>query len=143
VSLDLPPGKFPPFTPWIYALTLVTSAGILFSGLLHRSAPSNPPRLLDFAAMTLSCTMASPIAWEHHYGILLPIYAVALAHALDSRTRLVWLGISYVLVSTFIAAANMLAATPFNILQSTGLAGAIIILVPLHGWRRIKGGLSA
>ncbi|MFM9846907.1 MAG: glycosyltransferase family 87 protein [Hyphomicrobiaceae bacterium] len=135
VSLDLPPGKFPPFTPWIYALTLVTSAAILLSGFLHRSAPSDPPRLLDFAAMALSCTMASPIAWEHHYGILLPIYAVALAHALDSRARLAWLGISYVLVSTFIAAANMLAATPLNVLQSTGLAGAVIILVLLHGRR--------
>jgi hypothetical protein len=37
-----------------------------------------------------------------------------------------------VLVSTFFAATNMLAATPLNILQSTGLAGAVIVLVLLH-----------
>jgi alpha-1,2-mannosyltransferase len=132
VSLDLPPGKFPPFTPWIYAATLATSAAIVLSGLLHRSVPGDPPRVLDFAAMALACTMASPIAWEHHYGILLPIYAVALVHALDSRARLVWVGLSYVLVCTFFAATNMLAATPLNVLQSTGLAGAVIVLVLLH-----------
>ena len=133
VSLDLPPGKFPPFTRWIYALTLVTSAAILLGGLLHRSAPGEPRRLLDFAAMALSCTMASPIAWEHHYGILLPIYAIALVHFIDSRVRLMWLGASYALVSTFIAATNMLASTPLNVLQSTGLAGAAIVLILLHG----------
>ena len=133
VSLDLPPGKFPPFTPWIYALTLVSSAAILFGGLLHRSAPSDSARLLDFAIMALSCTMASPIAWEHHYGILLPIYAIALVHLIDRRARLIWLGASYVLVSTFIAAASMLASTPLNVFQSTGLAGAAIVLILLHG----------
>jgi hypothetical protein len=132
VSLDLPPGKFPPFTPWIYAVTIVTSAAILLGGLLHRRASGDTPRLLDFAAMALSCTMASPIAWEHHYGILLPIYAVALVHALDSRARLAWLALSYVLVSTFFAPTNMLAATPLNILQSAGLAGAAIALAFLH-----------
>ncbi len=49
-----------------------------------------------------------------------------------SGSRLAWLGLSYVLVSTFFAATNMLAATPLNILQSTGLAGATIALVLLH-----------
>jgi hypothetical protein len=37
-----------------------------------------------------------------------------------------------VLVSTFFAPTKMLAATPLNILQSTGLAGAVIVLVLLH-----------
>ena len=49
-----------------------------------------------------------------------------------SGSRLAWLGLSYVLVSTFFAATNMLAATPLNVLQSTGLAGAAIALVLLH-----------
>jgi hypothetical protein len=49
-----------------------------------------------------------------------------------SGARLAWLGLSYVLVSTFFAATNMLAATPLNVLQSTGLAGAAIALVLLH-----------
>lgn len=133
VSLDLPPGKFPPFTPWVYALTLVSSAAILVGGLLHRSDQREPARLLDFAVMALSCTMASPIAWEHHYGILLPIYAIVLVHVMDSRARLIWLGASYALVSTFIAAANILASTPLNVLQSSGLAGAAIVLILLHG----------
>jgi hypothetical protein len=54
-----------------------------------------------------------------------------------SGARLAWLGLSYVLVSTFFAPTNMLAATPLNILQSTGLAGATIALVLLHVERRL------
>jgi hypothetical protein len=48
------------------------------------------------------------------------------------RRAVAWLGLSYVLVSTFFAPTKMLAATPLNILQSTGLAGAVIVLVLLH-----------
>ena len=75
--------------------------------------------------------MASPIAWEHHYGVTLPIYAVMLATCLGDRSRLMWLGISYVLVSTYVPATNLLAASPLNLLQSTLFAGAIILLALL------------
>ena len=75
--------------------------------------------------------MASPIAWEHHYGITLPIFAVLLAGSLGNRRRLAWLAASYVLVSTFVSATNLLAATPLNLLQSSLFAGAIILLALL------------
>ena len=35
-----------------------------------------PDRMIDFAVMTLTATVASPIAWEHHYGVTLPLFAV-------------------------------------------------------------------
>jgi hypothetical protein len=131
VNLDLPAGQFPPFTLWIWAATLASSLALLLFALLRRRGPDDHGRIIDLATMAVSCTMASPIAWEHHYGVTLPIFAVMLAASLGDRTRLAWLGTSYVLVSTYVPAANMLAATPLNILQSSLFAGAIILFVLL------------
>jgi len=132
VSLDLPAGKFPAFNPWIYAATLATSAAFLLTALMRRSSTQEPDRALDFSTMVLSCTMASPIAWEHHYGVLLPIYALMLPTVLHDRNRLIWLAASYLLVSTFLPVTNTLSATPLNVAQSSLFAGALIFLVLLH-----------
>jgi len=61
----------------------------------------------------------------------LPIYAVMLACTLGDRKRLTSLAISYVLVSTFVPATNLLAGSPLNLLQSTLFAGAIVLFVLL------------
>jgi len=131
VSLDLPAGQFPPFTLWIWVATLASSLGLLLFALLPRRAPGDHGRIIDLSTMAVSCTMASPIAWEHHYGVTLPIFAVMLAASLGDRVRLAWLGLAYVLISTYVPATNMLAATPLNMLQSSLFAGAIILLVLL------------
>jgi alpha-1,2-mannosyltransferase len=131
VTLDLPTGQFPPFTPWIWAGTLLSSLVLLGFALLrfHRRAAEGS--VMDLALMAIACTMASPIAWEHHYGMTLPIYAVMLASTLGDRKRLTWLALSYALVSTFVPATNLLAGSPFNLLQSTLFAGAIVLFVLL------------
>jgi hypothetical protein len=92
--------------------------------------------------MALSITMASPIAWEHHYGIVLPIFAVMLARTLGNRARLCWLIASYMLISNFIPATNLLAPTVVNIVQSYLLAGAVILLVLLYRSRDGQQGLA-
>jgi alpha-1,2-mannosyltransferase len=139
-NLEFFPDRFPPFNPWVYGGTMVAAAVILLAALFP-----NLPRLrgrewwgrdrtIDFCIMAVSATVASPIAWEHHYGILLPIFAVLLATAPASRGRLAWLMLSYVLASTFIPAANLLAPTVLNVAQSYLLAAAVILLVLLHTW---------
>jgi hypothetical protein len=45
--------------------------------------------------------------------------------------RLIWLGVSYILLSTYVSVANLLAGGPLNVLQSTLFAGAIILLTLL------------
>ena len=130
INLEIPPGKFPPFNPWVYGTTLAASITILAAAILRRADTSD--RVWDFGRMALSCTLASPIAWEHHHGVLLPVFAVVLASAVGNRTRLLWLVASYVLVSNFVPAANLLAPTFLNPAQSHLLAGAVILLVILH-----------
>jgi alpha-1,2-mannosyltransferase len=131
VSLDLPAGQFPPFTLWIWATTLATSLCLLLFALIVPLRRQRRESVVDLCLMAIACTMASPIAWEHHYGVALPVFAVLLAACLDNRSRLVLLGVSYVLMSTFVSAANLLADTPLNVLQSTLFVGALILLALL------------
>jgi hypothetical protein len=138
-SLVFYDNSFPPFSPWVYGGVLVTSILLLSAALLRRGNEGDPDRVFDFCTMALSITVASPIAWEHHYGAMFPVLAVLLAGVLGNRTRLILLTVSYVLISNFIPATNLLAPTVLNIVQSYLLAGALIALMLLHtarpGWQ--------
>src|SRR5262245_1329946 len=127
-NLEFQIGGFPPFNPWVYGGTMVAAAVILLTAIFHRRSD----RVIDFCTMAVSATIASPIAWEHHYGVLLPIFAVLLAGPSTRGARLFWLVLSYVLASTFIPHPNLLAATAWNVLQSYLFAAAIIVLLLLH-----------
>src|SRR5262245_14324300 len=123
--------RFPPFNWWVYGGTMLAAAVILLAALFHHQRD----RTVDFCTMAVSATVASPIAWEHHYGILLPVFAVLLATAPASRGRLYWLAASYVLASAFIPATNLLAPTVLNMAQSYLFVAALILLVLLHTWQ--------
>jgi hypothetical protein len=68
-----------------------------------------------------------------------------LADAPESRARWTWLVLSYVLASSFIPATNLLAATPFNVVQSYLFAAGVILVVLLHmhGTRPPRKALTA
>jgi hypothetical protein len=89
--------------------------------------------------MLLSTTMASSIAWEHHYGILLPMFALAAPGVLRLRPCGRWtLGLlvtAYVLTSLRLSITDVVAATRWNFLQSYVLAGAALVLVLLYRLR--------
>jgi hypothetical protein len=71
----------------------------------------------------------------------LPVFAILLAAAVGHPRRLLWLGISYVLISNYIPATQLLAPTIWNLAQSYVFGGALIVLVLLHrskpGWQII------
>jgi len=131
-SLRFNDNTFLPFNAWIYAGTLITSFGILSTALFRRRTEGDPDRTVDFCTMALSLTIASPIAWEHHYGILLPVFAVLFTSLLASRTRLALMAGSYVLISNFFPVANMLAPTVLNVAQSYLFFAALVVLILLH-----------
>jgi hypothetical protein len=95
---------------------------------------------VDFSIMALCLTMASPIAWEHHYGILLPIFAFLAPTLLERRVlgalTIPVLCTSYLLSSSYFHVAKRLAATPLNVLQSYLFFGALLLLVFLHAMTR-------
>jgi alpha-1,2-mannosyltransferase len=88
--------------------------------------------------MGLGATLASPIAWEHHYGILFPIF-VCLWLILwfgDSPLKSIWAKaafvICYLLAANVIPFTKFLAGSYLNILQSYlffAACGVFIMLV--------------
>lgn len=140
-NVDWVANGFPPFHPGIYAATLATSVLLIVIGLTWKHRPATQARWVDFCMLALVCTMASPIAWEHHYGVLLPIFALAypLCHKPSSGGR--WLapclGLSYLLSSHFVFATTRLADSWLNPAQSYLFFGACLLLLCL--WRLRRG----
>jgi alpha-1,2-mannosyltransferase len=89
--------------------------------------------------MGLSTTLASPIAWEHHYGILLPIFFALLPSILRDRHQLTLWMASYVLASNFLPVTQLFAGSILNVLQSYLLAAVLAVLWLLYR-RRIPEG---
>jgi hypothetical protein len=121
----------------VRAGTFATSALLLAWAFWPRQWPA---RAADLAMATLVATMASPIAWEHHYGVLLPIFALLLPAlaanpVLGPRTMLV-LAVAHLLSSHTWRITDRLADTPFNFVQAYILAGASIVLLLLQRLRR-------
>ncbi len=128
---------FPPYNTWIFAFTQVTSIAILLIGLWKTKSSLTEARSADFLLMGLAATLASPIAWEHHYGILFPIF-VCLGLFIwvgESFGKSIWAKITFVIC--YLLAANVIPFTKFvadsylNILQSYlffAAGGAFIML---------------
>jgi hypothetical protein len=129
---------FPPYNFWVATFTQITSVVILIIALIKGKGQSKESHVADFCLMGLAATMASPIAWEHHYGILFPIF-VCLWLILwfgNSMLKNVWAKITF--VTCYLIAANVIPFTKLlegsylNILQSYlffAAFGVFILLV--------------
>lgn len=131
----------PPYNAWVYAGTLATSAVMIGLALFWRRGEHKRASLIDFMIASLTFTIASPIAWVYHYGIAMPIFAVALPMALAepkiARYRLLWLGLAFVLLSERFDVTQRLADTRLNVLESTFLFGALLLLWYLYRLRHV------
>ncbi|HWV83488.1 MAG TPA: glycosyltransferase family 87 protein [Hyphomicrobiaceae bacterium] len=119
----------PPYSVWVWAGTLVASVCFLSFALFANRPAGQAGRTRDFALMGLCLTLASPVAWEHHYGITFPMFALMLGSG--NLKHIGWVAASYLLIGTYLPVTNLLSATPFNLAQSTLLVGALILLVLL------------
>lgn len=130
---------FPPYNTWIFAFTQITTIAILLVGLIKTKNQSVEARHADFLLMGLAATLASPIAWEHHYGILFPIF-VCLGLFLwygESLGGRLWAKVGFVVC--YLLAANVIPFTKFvadsylNILQSYLFlaAGGVFLMLAL------------
>jgi hypothetical protein len=125
---------FPPFNPAVYAATLIAAVLLLGFALFWRM--NKKADAIDFALLILSLTMCSPIAWEHHYGILLPIFAliipVCISQKVMGRYTIVYVLIAFFLTSQRLNFVNLLADTYLNFLQSYLFFGAVMVLWLLY-----------
>jgi hypothetical protein len=89
------------------------------------------------ALILLSLTIASPIAWEHHYGILLPIFAMVLPIAISQQPfgewTTVYLWLAFLLTSQKLdEITSHLANTHWYVLQSYLFFGAMMVVFLLY-----------
>jgi alpha-1,2-mannosyltransferase len=125
--------SFPPYHAVVYFGTLISSLAIVMIALWPargRSADS-----LDLAIALLGATLAAPVAWEHHYGILLPIFALATPIVLQrsaSKLRSVLLLASYLMVANALLRPTWLLGDPMRELLASHLFfGALLLFAIL------------
>ena len=157
---DVDPLKFPvnsyaPYNPIVYGFTIVTTVMLILLGLFcrpesgHTKAQGKTPisSSFDMATMLLLVTMASPIAWYHHYGILWPIFIAAfvvIAWQLYQRRDLLTVATAILFSLSFLLLSNrfpvltkeQFASSPINLVQSYYLFGAFLMLAALFMLRR-------
>ncbi|WP_157267461.1 glycosyltransferase family 87 protein [Azohydromonas aeria] len=126
-------GGFPPYHAVVHAATILTSALLVGFCLFHKFRAANFS-VVDVLIAALSFTMASPIAWEHHYGglvVAFPVLALLLLEWSQPRERrmlLALLAVSWLLCSRFWPSAQELAPTWANPLQSYLFFGFLALL---------------
>jgi alpha-1,2-mannosyltransferase len=130
-NIEYTPYVYTPYIAWVYRATVVTSLVLVGVVLLY---PWKRLRgsTADMAAMGIASVAASPMAWEHHYGIVVGIAAWAwFAHACWRKQRPWVLGLAVFFCLNFLPAFNYLAPMRgWNVLQSYLYIGALMLM----GW---------
>lgn len=145
--------NFAPYDAVVHGLTFASALGFMAWGLLFRRK-ADPAGWTPFLLAALAFTLASPVAWEHHYGFvtvamalvfvdaaLAPpsrwrtarLAALALAYALTGQdlfgAAIAFLPMNSVAASFFLFAVGalfaLLATTPRSTAPERGAAGVV------------------
>lgn len=134
--------EYAAYHPVVYGASLLTGLLIL-GGVILRRAKGNEARIrnTEFCLILLGATLASPIAWEHHYGILVPVYAylipILLLRSPSSRMQTIALGLAVALsANAFIPGDVLKASAWFGKVYAFLFVGAAIVLAFLFRLRR-------
>lgn len=126
---------FPAYIPAVYFATLVSSLIMIAIPFVVRAKGTDRMSgLLEFCLAATLFTMASPIAWVHHYNVLLPAYLVGFKVALSYwQGRRMWivlalLGISLALTGLPIASPYGPTIPALNLVQSHVFFGVCILV---------------
>jgi hypothetical protein len=131
-NISYTPHLYTPYIAWVYRTTLITGlvligAALFFPwGKLRGSSG-------DLAATALASVASSPMAWEHHYGIVFAIAAwIWFAYGCWQQRAPWLLAIATFLTMNALTATNFLAPhLGWNVLQSYMYFGALLMLFVL------------
>lgn len=129
-SLTFDAVNFPPYNRIVYLGTVLSSALLMALALLLPMVRRWRDSTLDFLFFGLIVTVASPIAWEHHYGYFFPagIYCIAVFLYRRSRALLLGLEASFFLLALSIPSLSSLANTRWSVLVSYELFAGLVFL---------------
>ena len=126
---------FPPFNPIVYGGTL--AATLIFVGVMLSQpllARARKADLADLGVAAICTIVASPVAWDHHYGLLMPLFVVAVCSLpRESAAARAWvrpacLFVAWTLTACFIPFVFFLAHSPLAFVQAYILFGGLILL---------------
>lgn len=133
---------FAPYHPVVFALTMISSGAILALALWpRRGSQRGDGGLVDLMVMLVATTMASPIAWNHHYGAFLAIFAAAVPGLVYvrpfGRATTPLFAVSYVAVANFLERSPAIFRNPWlGLVGSHLLFGSLVffgLLLALRG----------
>lgn len=132
-NLEWEGSHFAPYNPVAYAATLASSLVLLAAGLLFGRHSSPARSVAPMMIAGICFTMASPVVWEHHYGMLLPAFSfclVSLLAAPGGGSRVCWalLGTTYICAGNSLPMTNFWSRPPFNLVQSYLFFAALGVL---------------
>lgn len=125
---------FPPFHAGVYAGTVTAMLAMTVFALWWPTRTPGAGGAVDLAIMALTATMTSPVAWDHHYGVLLPIVALVVPPVVAARPfgRATWpiVIVAYVAsAQTFFNMVTRVERSPWNLVQSYQFLAAGVVLV--------------
>jgi len=137
---------YPPYNIWVFSFTQATTVVTMIISLIKTKSQDTDARTADFLLMGLGATMASPLAWEHHYGILFPIFVclwLVLWFGNNNAPKNIWGKIVFILcylvAANLFPFTNLLARSYLNILQSYLLLAScgvfILLILTKHQFR--------
>jgi hypothetical protein len=131
-NITYTPHLYTPYIPWVYRTTLITGL-VLIGGTLFFPWGKLRGSTGDLAATGLASVASSPMAWEHHYGIVFAIAAwVWFAYGCWQRKAPWLLALASFLTLNALTSTNFLAPhLGWNALQSYLYFGALLMLFVL------------
>ena len=120
---------YPPYSAAIYWSTLASSLLLVLVALVvpyMQRAAGDVRDLLLFAMVTV---MASPIAWEHHYGVFFLVFLAWMPLAFQTKKGFAGLLAVYLLVSSALAPLSPLLYTRWTFLISHVWMGGMVLFV--------------
>lgn len=130
---------YPPYNRAIYLATVISSALILIAALVIPAVRGIKATPADFLLFAMATTMASPIAWEHHYGIFFLVFLLWMPVAFKNwKIFAALLGIYFLMTDNW-APVWLLMDTRWTFLISHIYFGGLMLFFwTLFCWREQK-----
>jgi hypothetical protein len=129
------------YVPWLHWIATASSLVILALPFALRPSISKLESQVDYSILLLAVTMASPVAYEHHYGVLTIIFLCAGVLWLHFGSAHRWTGIllaiCYALSTNLFPVVDRLADSSWNVLQSYLLWSSLLMLALLYRLKSI------
>ncbi|MBV8901743.1 MAG: DUF2029 domain-containing protein [Verrucomicrobia bacterium] len=133
----------PPYRWVVHVASTIAAACMLLFALAARGPKfrDHQRRTVDLAVIIVAATVASPVAWNHHYGVLFPVFAAVVPAVLrapkGSALLASLLAAAYLAISLeFVAPEFMFESRWRGLLSAHIFFGGLLLLAVLMVTRR-------